>query len=190
MERNTRQSGKPPAAKPTARDPSTPGHGVGGRQEVMVAEIKRLRQERDRYCSQCPKGLTGLTQISVRACGWMDAAPRMCRSEGIRNTPSARAKATPLPRESLANWLRSSVGRYRHVGHTGGVCGLVRPSAAPSQVDGRSWERPFQRRDAKYVTLCMLFAFQRSHQRHSLHFNVTLCISSGYRDCGLPVICS
>ena len=28
------------------------------------------------------------------------------------------------PRESLANWLRSSVGRYRHVGHTGGVCGL------------------------------------------------------------------
>ena len=77
------------------------------------------------------------------------------------------------PRESLANWLRSSVGRYRHVGHTGGVCGLVRPSAAPSQVDGRSWERPFQRRDAKCVTLCIsegastsLFAFQR----HSLHF--------------------
>ena len=47
------------------------------------------------------------------------------------------------PRESLANWLRSPVGRYRHVGHTGDVCGLVRPSAAPSQVDGRSWERPF-----------------------------------------------
>ena len=65
------------------------------------------------------------------------------------------------------------MGRYRHVGHTGGVCGLVRPSAAPSQVDGRSWERPFQRRDAKCVTLCIsegastsLFAFQR----HSLHF--------------------
>ena len=48
------------------------------------------------------------------------------------------------PRESLANWLRSSVGRYRHVGHAGGVCGLGRPSAAPSQVDGRSWERHFQ----------------------------------------------
>ena len=65
------------------------------------------------------------------------------------------------------------MGRYRHVGHTGGVCGLVRPSAAPSQVDGRSWERPFQRRDAKCVTLCFsegastsLLAFQR----HSLYF--------------------
>ena len=43
-----------------------------------------------------------------------------------------------------------AVGRYRHVGHTaGGVCGLGRPSAAPSQVNGRSWERHFQRRDAK-----------------------------------------
>ena len=47
------------------------------------------------------------------------------------------------PRESLANWLRSSVGRYRHVGHAGGVCGLGRSSAAPSQVGGRSWERHF-----------------------------------------------
>ena len=57
------------------------------------------------------------------------------------------------PRESLSNWLRSSVGRYRHVGHAGDVCGLGRPSAAPSQVDGRSWERHFQRRDAKCITL-------------------------------------
>ena len=66
----------------------------------------------------------------------------------------ARAEVTPpLEKVLLINWLRSSVGRYRHVGHTGGVCGLVRPSAAPSQVDGRSWERPFQRRDAKCVTL-------------------------------------
>ena len=70
-----------------------------------------------------------------------------------------------LPRESLANWLRSSVGRYRHIRHTGGVCGLGRPGAAPSRVDARSWERPFQRRDAKCITLCI----QRSHQRHSLH---------------------
>ena len=56
------------------------------------------------------------------------------------------------PRESLANWLRSSVGRHRHVGHAGGVCGLGRPGAAPSRVDVRSWERDCQRRDAKYVT--------------------------------------
>ena len=77
------------------------------------------------------------------------------------------------PREILANWLRSSVGRHRHVGHAGGVCGLGRPGAAPSRVDARSWERDFQRRDAKCVTLCIsegastsLFAFQR----HSLHF--------------------
>ena len=48
-----------------------------------------------------------------------------------------------LPRESLANWLRSSVGRHRHVGHAGGVCGLGRPGAAPSRVDVRSWERDY-----------------------------------------------
>ena len=35
----------------TSTDLPTPGHGAGGTQGVVVAEIKRLRQERDRYCS-------------------------------------------------------------------------------------------------------------------------------------------
>ena len=65
---------------------------------------------------------------------------------------SAGSSRGHLPGESLANWLRSSVGRHRHVGHAGGVCGLGRPGAAPSRVDARSWERDFQRRDAKCVT--------------------------------------
>jgi len=70
----------------------------------------------------------------------------------LRLLKMARAEVTP-PRESLSNWLRSSMGRYRHVGHAGGVCGLGRPSTAPTQVDGRSWERHFQRRDAKCATI-------------------------------------
>ena len=73
---------------------------------------------------------------------------------GRPTSPVGSSRSHP-PRESLANWLRSSVGRYRHVGHTGGMCGLGRPSAAPSQVDGRSWERHFQRRDAKCVTILL-----------------------------------
>ena len=81
----------------------------------------------------------------------------------------ARAEVTPLEKV-FANWLRSSVGRYRHVGHTGGVCGLGRPSAAPSQVDGRSWERHFQRRDAKCITLCISEPLMT---RHSLHFRAS-----------------
>ena len=92
----------------------------------------------------------------------------MIRSRLIRGS----SRGHP-PRESLANWLRSSVGRYRHVGHTGGVCCFVRPSAAPSQVDGRSWERPFQRRDAKCVTLGTSEAASTSllaFQRHSWRF--------------------
>ena len=73
-----------------------------------------------------------------------------------------------LPRESLANWLRSSVGRHRHVGHAGGVCGLGRQGAAPSRVDARSWERDFQRRDAKCVTDSSI----RSCMTHRLPYKV------------------
>ena len=106
----------------------------------------------------------------------------------------APAEVTP-PRESLANWLRSSVGRYRHVGPTGGVCGLGRPSAAPSQVDGRSWERHFQRRGAKCITLgiskvastSLLVGISTSLLAFQSLWYVTVCASPG---CGLPVICS
>ena len=52
------------------------------------------------------------------------------------------------------------------------MCGLGRPSVAPSQVDGRSWERHFQRRDANCITLGIseaastsLLAFQRRSWR-------------------------
>ena len=108
---------------------------------------------------------------SIPKCGLWYAK---CVLSGIRPfVVYAGSSRGHLPRESLANWLRSSVGRHRHVGHAGGVCGLGRPGAAPSRVDARSWERDFQRRDAKCVTLCIsegastsLFAFQR----HSLHF--------------------
>ena len=83
--------------------------------------------------------------------------PQLRRTGDLRSTRRRRTGSSRghPPRESLANWLRSSVGRYRHVGHAGGVCGLGRPSATPSQVDGRSWERHFQRRDAKCVTILL-----------------------------------
>ena len=68
------------------------------------------------------------------------------------------------------------MGRYRHVGHTAGVRGLGRPSAALSQVDGRSWERHFQRRDAKCFTLGISEAASTpllAFQRHSWHFRAS-----------------
>ena len=86
--------------------------------------------------------------------------------------PGARAEVTPLEKALLIGCARLWAATATS-GTRGGVCGLGRPSAAPSQVDGRSWERHFQRRDAKCITLCISevtstspFAFQR----HSLHF--------------------
>ena len=81
--------------------------------------------------------------------------------------PRAGSSRGHLPRESLANWFRSSVGRHRHVGHAGGVCGLGRPGAAPSRVDVRSWERDCQRRDAKYATDSSII---RSCMTHRLEY--------------------
>ena len=54
-------------------------------------------------------------------------------------------------RESLFWAVRSFESRSGHRAPPRGACDHGRPRAAPRQINARSWERHFQRRDAIFV---------------------------------------
>ena len=54
-------------------------------------------------------------------------------------------------RESAFWTARSFESRSGHRAHPRGACDHGRPRAAPRQINARSWERHFQRRDAIFV---------------------------------------
>ena len=97
----------------------------------------------------------------------------------------ARAEVTPLEKVLLIGCAR--LWAATAMSGTRGAC-VVSSDQAPRRA--RSMGARGSGLFNGVTQNASLFAFQRPHQRHSLHFNVTLCISSGYRDCGLPVICS
>ena len=97
----------------------------------------------------------------------------------------ARAEVTPLEKVLLIGCAR--LWAATATSGTRGAC-VVSSDQAPRRA--RSMGARGSGLFNGVTQNASLLAFQRSHKRHSRHFNVTLGISSGYRDCGLPVICS
>ena len=102
-----------------------------------------------------------------------------------RTSMAARAEVTPLEKVLLISCAR----RWAATATSGtrGAC-VVSSDQAPRRA--RSMGSRGSGLFNGVTQNASLLAFQRAHQRHSLLVNVTLCISSGYRDCGLPVIYS
>ena len=69
-------------------------------------------------------------------------------------------------RESLFWAVRSFESRSGHRAHPRGACDHGRPRAAPRQINARSWERHFQRRDASGVIALL---------ERLVHMSPTLC---------------
>jgi len=93
----------------------------------------------------------GLTAVTNEAApNQTDANAAAARA----SSPSARAEVTPLAKVLLIGCARRWAATATS-GTRGACVVLGRSSAAPSQVDGRSWERHFQRRDAKCATILL-----------------------------------
>ena len=69
-------------------------------------------------------------------------------------------------RDSTFWAVRSCTGHSGHLEHAGHACCHGRPSAAPRQVDARSWERRFKRRGASGLIALL---------ERLLHMPTTLC---------------
>ena len=139
--------------------------------------------------SQCPAMLCWwATQFPCVLC----ALALLCNAVSVGRSfwrilvmSPARAEVTPLEKVLLIGCAR--LWAATAMSGTRGAC-VVSSDQAPRRA--RSMGARGSGLFNGVTQNASLLAFQRSHKRHSWHFNVTLGISSGYRDCGLPVICS
>ena len=133
------------------------------------------------------RALGSLGARSLRAPGDAIMPSFHLAARNFRHTPGlgARAAVTPLEKVLLIGCAR--LWAATAMSGTRGAC-VVLSDQAPRRA--RSMGARGSGLFNGVTQNASLLAFQRSHKRHSWHFNVTLGISSGYRDCGLPVICS
>ena len=132
-----------------------------GRQEPVVRRCLRYA------CDGRRRGRRARVRVRRTVCG------------PIRPT-QARAAVTPLEKVLLIGCAR--LWAATAMSGTRGAC-VVSSDQAPRRA--RSMGARGSGLFNGVTQNASLFAFQRAHQRHSLHFNVTLCISSGYRVHGL-----
>ena len=83
-----------------------------------------------------------------------ELVPLTRRTPNCASHPTLRARelsGSGSYRESLFWAVRSFESRSGRRAPPGGACDHGRPRAAPRQINARSWERHFQRRDAIFV---------------------------------------